>query len=419
MVVAEEAHESTDNARAFALIADMARGFSESSCVETTLLQALTSIASLVGAEAGSLWVVDDSGTALTCQASVGPSSITGARLPVSEGIVGKSVRENICQTVLDAAQDPNFAPGVDQASGMVTRSIVCAPMSFSDEVVGAVELINKEGGDGCFAKSDAQLLRILAASAGLAICNQRLAARQIETERMRREVELAGEIQASMLPLIFPPFPDRDELSIFAKLRPAREVAGDFYDFILVDEHRLCFWVGDVSGKGMPSALFMSAATMLIRLIARNESSPASIMTQLNDEVSRNNPSCMFATIFLGSLDLRSGTLVYTNAGHNPPYLKCADGSIEGLAQRHGPVVGAVSGLAYRESTVQLSTGDLVLLYTDGVTEARDPDGDLFSEQRLTDLLSAHSFASVEARPVMNSARTDSARDSARMPEA
>jgi sigma-B regulation protein RsbU (phosphoserine phosphatase) len=215
--------------------------------------------------------------------------------------------------------------------------------------------------------------------------------------ERMESELNIGRDIQMSMLPLEFPPFPHRNEFTVFATLHPAREVGGDFYDFFLIDEDRFCFCVGDVSGKGVPAALFMAVTKTLIKSRATNDFSPASILTHVNDEVADHNDTAMFVTLWLGILDVTSGQLRYTNAGHNPPYLKRADGGLIRLERRHGPVVGAVEGLVYGEDTLELTPDDLVFLYTDGVTEAMDPDGTLYEEDRLVRVLGDSTFAAVE----------------------
>ncbi len=215
---------------------------------------------------------------------------------------------------------------------------------------------------------------------------------------RMEDELNVGREIQMSMLPLIFPPFPDRPEFEVHAALQPAREVGGDFYAFFLLDEDHFCFCVGDVSGKGVPAALFMAVTKTLIESRTRTDYSPASVLTHVNDEISRNNDACMFVTIFLGILDLRSGTVVFTNAGHNPPYIRRPDGSVECLAQRHGPVVGAVDGTVYSEDSITLASQDQLVLFTDGVTEAMDPAGALYGEGRLEELLRCEGLDSTQA---------------------
>ena len=215
--------------------------------------------------------------------------------------------------------------------------------------------------------------------------------------ERMESELNIGREIQMSMLPLSFPAFPDRTDFDVHASLYPAREVGGDFYDLFLIDNQHFCFCVGDVSGKGVPSALFMAVTKTLIKSRAANDLSPASILSHVNTELSHRNESCMFVTIFLAILDLETGEMVYTNAGHNPPYLQRAGGELVRLDRRHGPIVGAAEGLAYREDRERLAPGDFVILYTDGVTEAMNVGSELYSEDRLQTLLSRLQYGSAE----------------------
>jgi len=215
---------------------------------------------------------------------------------------------------------------------------------------------------------------------------------------RMEDELSIGREIQMSMLPLVFPPFPDYTEFSIYASVEPAREVGGDFYDFFFIDDENFCVCIGDVSGKGVPSALFMAVTKTLIKSRATDDFSTASILTHVNTELSLDNKSCMFVTIFLGILNIRTGRLTYSNAGHNPPYVRRMDGTLQRLDSRHGPVIGAVSGMTYGEEATVLSHGDLLYMYTDGVTEEMNADDELFSEQRLAELLTSKEVDSVEA---------------------
>ncbi len=210
------------------------------------------------------------------------------------------------------------------------------------------------------------------------------------QRDRMEDELNIGREIQMSMIPLTFPPFPDHDEFSVFAVLEPAREVGGDFYDYYFIDEERVCFCIGDVSGKGVPAALFMAMARTLIKSRAADDHSTASILTHVNDELSVDNNKCMFVTVFAVILNIRTGELLYTNAGHNPPYIKRKDGALQCLDQRHGPVIGAVEEMVYAEGRDTMAPGDLLLLFTDGVTEAMDTEDRLFSEHRLEQLLTS-----------------------------
>jgi len=208
--------------------------------------------------------------------------------------------------------------------------------------------------------------------------------------ERMQGELNIGRDIQMSMLPVDFDSFARRREFDLYASLFPAREVGGDFYDFFLVDDDRLCVCVGDVSGKGVPAALFMAMTKTLIKSRASNDFSPASILTHANDELGHHNESCMFVTVWLAILDLRSGQLNYCNAGHNPPYLRRKGGNFVRLDALHGPVVAAMEGMNYGEDEVDLAEGDLLFLYTDGVTEAQNVHGELYGEPALVACLEA-----------------------------
>ena len=203
-------------------------------------------------------------------------------------------------------------------------------------------------------------------------------------SERMEQELSVGHDIQMSMLPITFPKKP---EFALHACLQPAREVGGDFYDFFFVDDDKICLVVGDVSGKGVPAALFMAVTKTMLKTQAADDPSPASIVTRVNDDLSADNPASMFVTLFIAIVDTRTGEFRYTNAGHNPPYVLRGD-TTECLNQRHGPVLGAVEGVAFRESTGSLHKDDTLLVFTDGVTEAMNTDDQLYTEARLEDLI-------------------------------
>ncbi|XGV98305.1 MAG: PP2C family protein-serine/threonine phosphatase [Leptolyngbya sp. BL-A-14] len=227
--------------------------------------------------------------------------------------------------------------------------------------------------------------------------------------ERLESELQIGREIQMNMLMLGSSAFPKHKDLEIYAALQPAREVGGDFYDFYfrrenlsyLFEENRFCFCVGDASGKGVPAALFMAVIKTLIKSQAYIDLSPANILTHVNEVTSADNPSCMFVTLFFGVLNLTDGELVYTNAGHNPPYIRRRDGSVEQLNQRHGAALGVIEGLVYKENKTTLKTGDILITYTDGVTEAMDAEQNLFSDERFLDLLKTGDYTS--AKEVIN----------------
>ena len=206
--------------------------------------------------------------------------------------------------------------------------------------------------------------------------------------ERIEGELNVARDIQMNLLPKVFPAFPNRTEVDIHALVAPAREVGGDLYNFYFLDEHHLCFTIGDVSGKGVPAALFMTIAMTLIRVASDHESDPARIMDDVNANISRNNPNCMFVTLVVGMLDVRTGRMSYVNAGHNPPLALRREGDIQVLAARSGPAVGVFDDIEFNLLETSLNPGDCLLLYTDGVTEAMDPSGGLYGDARLRQLM-------------------------------
>lgn len=204
------------------------------------------------------------------------------------------------------------------------------------------------------------------------------------EKERIGAELNVATQIQADMLPRIFPAFPERQEFDIYATMNPAKEVGGDFYDFFLVDDDHLAVVIADVSGKGVPAALFMVIAKTLIKNHAQNKETPGEVFTHTNEQLCEGNDVGLFVTAWMGILQISTGHFVYVNAGHNPPLLRRAGGSFEWLKSRPGFVLAGMEGVRYRENEMELAPGDVLYLYTDGVTEATDVHQQLFGEERL-----------------------------------
>ena len=204
------------------------------------------------------------------------------------------------------------------------------------------------------------------------------------EKERIGAELHIATQIQADMLPRIFPPFPERSEFDIYASMTPAKEVGGDFYDFFLVDADHLAVVIADVSGKGVPAALFMVIAKTLIKNHTQTGAQPAQVFETVNNQLCANNEAGMFVTAFLGVLEISTGRFTYVNAGHNPPFWAKAGQPYEKLPLRHGFVLAGMENIRYRQQEVVFAPGDSLFLYTDGVTEALDKKGALYSEERL-----------------------------------
>ena len=217
------------------------------------------------------------------------------------------------------------------------------------------------------------------------------------EKERIGTELALATRIQSAMMPHIFPPFPERTEFDIYACMEPAKEVGGDFYDFFLIDDDHLCLVMADVSGKGIPAALFMMASKIILQSCAMLGNSAAAILTRTNEAVCSNNPEEMFITVWLGILEISTGKLTTANAGHEYPVLKRADGEFELLKGKHGLVIGAMDGVRYKDYELQLAPGDKLFVYTDGVPEATNADGALFGIERMLAALNEDAAAAPE----------------------
>ncbi|MBO5555566.1 MAG: SpoIIE family protein phosphatase [Oscillospiraceae bacterium] len=208
------------------------------------------------------------------------------------------------------------------------------------------------------------------------------------EKERITTELSLARKIQEAMVPHIFPPFPDRKEFDVYASMTPAKEVGGDFYDFFLIDPDHLGLVMADVSGKGIPAALFMMICKTILQSCAMLGQSPAEILEKTNEAICSNNQADMFITVWVGILEISTGRLRAANAGHEYPALKRAGGRFELFKDKHGLVIGAMDGVKYKEYELQLQLGDALFVYTDGVPEAIDSETRGFGTQRMLDAL-------------------------------
>lgn len=222
--------------------------------------------------------------------------------------------------------------------------------------------------------------------------------------QKIESELNVAHSIQEGILPRVFPPFPERREFEIYAMMEAAKEVGGDLYDFFMINESKLCFLIGDVSGKGVPASLFMMVAKTLLKNEAlRGDCSVSDIFTRVNNMLTQDNNECLFVTAFICMLDLETGILEYSNAGHNPPLiLKKDNKNFEYLKTKKSFVLGGISGIKYSMESMQLEKGDIIYLYTDGVTEAMDIDDNQYSEKRLQETIS-----NIEKKSVDNIVKT------------
>jgi sigma-B regulation protein RsbU (phosphoserine phosphatase) len=218
----------------------------------------------------------------------------------------------------------------------------------------------------------------------------EQLKATTAAKERIESELRVAHDIQMGILPKIFPPFPKRPEFDLHAMIHPALAVGGDFYDFFLFGDDELYFAIGDVAGKGVPASLFMAVTLTLFRSSLVWGLNPAAIVAKLNQHLCTDNDSSLFVTMFCGKLQVNSGEIVYSNAGHNPPYVLRGNGDVDPLPSVGGPVLGLMDSAKYSLGRVHLQPQDALVLYTDGVTEATDRGDEFFLESRLEACLRA-----------------------------
>ena len=380
---------------AMELLAAMSRDFASTLDIESTLAGALRRIADHVGAEAGALFMLDGAGQLLRCHTCVGPTDIVGLTIDADRGIVGRAVQRNLGEIVRDVSRDPQFNAAVDAKTGFTTRSILCAPLSVKEEKIGAIELINKRGGDNLFEHADLVLLEVLAASAALAILNARMAAKLVEQERVRRELELAAEIQRSLLPS-----PESPDFPIHGVNLPARTVSGDFFDFFRTADGRLYFTLGDVSGKGMNAALLMAKAASLFRCLGRTVHQPGRLLGMINFEIAETATRGMFITMVVGLYDPKTGLVRFSNAGHEPLQLHRPDGSFAEFPADTPPVgiVPGDPGDLFPETEVALDGGALYV-FTDGVTEGYTGEGRELGLDGLKDILGRNAKAAAPER--------------------
>jgi len=343
-------------------------------------------------AEGSSIILVDKERGELYFEVATGEKNeeVREIRLRMGEGIAGWVAETGRPVLIPDASKDPRWSNRVSNRVGVPTRNMVCVPVVSNGETLGVLQAINRKYG-GTFRKSDLRLLELIAAPAAVALENMMLyeaLVKSMETlrettaakERLESEMKIAQDIQRSFLP--------GSALSVgnvrlAAQLHPAREVGGDLYHFIDLGGGRLLICLGDVSDKGMPAALFMSALMIWIQAKARSSPHPSDIMAEMNREVSSDD-STMFATMFLAILDADGGRLRYCDGGHCTPYVLKADGAVAPLETTKSLPIGVFEDTEYADRELRLEPGDTLVLYTDGITEAENPAGDWFAADRL-----------------------------------
>ena len=300
-----------------------------------------------------------------------------------SRSIVERVAREGEPQLTSDA-QDERWLSQRESVISLGLRSVLCVPLQVKGSQIGVIYVDNRLQA-GLFMPPDLELLTTIATSAAGAIENARLYEIAVEKGRMERELQMARELQAGFIPRDTPRVPGWE---IAARWYPARQVSGDYFDFLQPEPDRLGVVIADVSDKGMPAALFMTLTRSLVRASLADSASPAAGIASANRLLCADASRGMFVTLFYLALDAATGELTYVNAGHNPPILYRPGAAEMEALTRTGMLLGIEPAATYEEGTTRLAPGDLLLLYTDGVTEAVDPAGEMFGEERLRALI-------------------------------
>ncbi len=355
-----------------------------------TLLHSVMEAArEIMEAEASSLLLLEPETGDLILSIPTGPASaeISGARLPKGKGFAGWVVEHGQPVLTADAQADPRFFGDI-AGSGFKTRDLISVPLRSTDgETIGVLQAVNRTGGKP-FDERDLPIFTALANQAAIAIERDRLTQEALRRQLLEQELTLASEIQKGFWPKTIPSHPGFD---FWGMSLPAAHVGGDYYDFIELDSAQVGLVVADVSGKGVAAALLMASLRSVLRAQVENRHPIQETLTLVNNTLVGDTPSSKFVTLFFGILDCATRELVYVNAGHNPPLLHdSASGAVK-LLEIGGPIVGFRAGLPFQAGREKLEPGQVLTIFSDGVTEAQNRNEDFFGDERLDQVIRAH----------------------------
>lgn len=339
----------------------------------------------LVDAERGTVYVLDAERHELWTRVARGleGSGRVTIRLPLGKGIAGYVGATGDVINIPDAYLDPRFNPEFDRQTGFRTRSILCMPIRTKEgTITGVFQLLNKR--EGVFTDEDTRMMDALSVHAAIALENARLYEQERLKIRIERDLLAAREVQTGLLPRHLPAVAGYE---FAAAAVSAREVAGDLYDFIRLDGQRLAVMIGDVSGKGLPAALMMAHILGSVRDVAHESDGAGDCLTMLNRRIVSTTSSEKFVTLVYGILDTQAHTFRYANGGHNPPLLAVEGGAVRTL-DAGGTLIGIMDGLTFGEETVPLAQGDVIVLYTDGLSESANARQELLGDAALATLV-------------------------------
>lgn len=354
--------------------------------LDNLLRRIVDELVDTINADRGTLYLVDhEHGQLVSRVVHADTGALQEIRLRLGQGVAGWVAESGRVLNIREARADARFNPEVDEATGYRTQTILAAPMrNQRREIIGVVQLINKRG--GYFSVRDERLLTAMTSQAAISIENASLYEQQLQQQLVQRELETARAIQKSFLPSVIP---QHDGWDMAAFWHPMREVAGDFYDFVSLPDGRLAVVIADVSGKGIPAALFMALSVTVLRFAMRLDLTADELLRQANEAIISAQQSRMFVTTAVAYVDLASGAVELASAGHNPPLVWRATGST--FVEVEGVAMGLFPGATFERQRLLLKDGDILVLYTDGITEIVNDDEEEFDETRLQAVVAAH----------------------------
>jgi len=343
----------------------------------------------VMDAEASSVMLINEEEDILECQVALGEvgEKVRKIQLKMGEGIAGWVASKGVPLNVPDVTQDPRFFSKSDESTGFKTRSILAVPLKVKERVIGVAEVINRSDGQP-FDEDDIDLFSTFCRQVAMAIDNARMHRYLLEKERLEQQLESAKIIQQSFMPQSLPSGP-QGLFDVAARNLPATAVGGDFYDFIDFDGESAALILGDVSGKGVPAALYMARLVSDLRFQAQMTREPAPLLRLINDLLVQRSRRGMFVTLVYGLLDVHRGRLTYSNAGHLPLlWVQARRRRITWLKGDQGVPLGVLPAANFPQQQIDLEGGDFVILVTDGVVEAKNRRGAQFGFERLERLI-------------------------------
>lgn len=370
--------QSQLSAERLGLLYRLSQAFNSSLDLDEVLNRVMDEVIAITRAERGFVMLQEDNGRLhFHAARGIDQQTIDTPEFHISRGLVARVAEEGQPILTSDAQSDERLSMR-HSVVNLRLRAILCVPMRARDKLIGIIYVDNRLQA-GIFTQADLEMLTAVAASAAIAIENARLYQLAIEKGRLERELQMARDLQRSLLPQTAPRVPG---WQFIARWQPARQVAGDFYDFIPAGD-KLGFIIADVSDKGMAAALFMALSRSILRA-SLSQASPLDGIIQANRLICADAVNGMFVTLFYGLLDPATGDLTYVNAGHDPPLLYQAATDQWHTLMPTGPVLGIDEGLLYEQRAIRLAPNDFLLLYTDGVTDALNSQGQEFGRARL-----------------------------------